>query len=100
MNNNHPFGSWLKQRRRDLDLTQDALAEQAGCSVEMVRKIEAGSARPSRQLAELLLTALQAPAEEIPSLVQWARTGARDQQPSATPSVNGKAAEHGFDILE
>src|SRR5687768_7261195 len=88
MNNTQPFGTWLKQRRRDLDLTQEALAEQAGCSVEMVRKIEAGSARASRQLVELLLTAVQAPAEEMSSLIQWARTGARDQQSTPLNSAN------------
>jgi WD40 repeat protein/transcriptional regulator with XRE-family HTH domain len=65
----------MKQGRRDLDLTQEALAEQAGCSVEMIRKVEAGTARPSRQLAELLAAALQVPLAERDAYVQWARTG-------------------------
>ena len=92
MNDIESFGMWLKQRRRDLDLTQEALAEQAGCSVEMVRKIEAGSARASRQLVELLLTAVQAPAEEMPSLIQWARTGARDRRSAPLVSTKEKSA--------
>jgi WD40 repeat protein/transcriptional regulator with XRE-family HTH domain len=71
------FGPWVKQQRRKLDLTQEALAEQSGCSVEMVRKIEAGTARPSRQLAELLAAGLQVSQDEIPSIVRWARTGGR-----------------------
>ncbi len=75
------FGLWLKQRRRELDLTQDVLAEQAGCSTEMVRKIEAGSARPSRQLAELITARLGIPAAERPSFVQWARDGVREAHP-------------------
>src|SRR5688500_11067770 len=54
----------------------------------MVRTIEAGSARASRQLVELLLTAVQAPAEEMSSLIQWARTGARDQQSTPLNSAN------------
>src|SRR5215217_8110709 len=52
------FGAWLRTQRKEQDLTQEALAERAGCSWEMVRKIEAGTARPSRQLAELLAAAL------------------------------------------
>jgi transcriptional regulator with XRE-family HTH domain len=28
------FGRWLKQRRRALDLTQEALGERVGCAVE------------------------------------------------------------------
>jgi len=35
------FGRWLRQRRRMLDLTQEALARQAVCSVGAIRKIEA-----------------------------------------------------------
>jgi len=53
--------TWLKQRRKDLDLTHEELAEKAGCSVDMVRRIEGGTARPSRQLAELLAASLSMP---------------------------------------
>ena len=35
------FGTWLKQRRKALDLTQEALAEACACSVETIRKLEA-----------------------------------------------------------
>jgi WD40 repeat protein/transcriptional regulator with XRE-family HTH domain len=83
MDSDSPFGTWLKQGRRDRDLTQEALADQAGCSVEMIRKIEGGTARPSRQLAELLAAALQVPAAERGEYVQWARTGRR-------PAPNGR----------
>lgn len=76
------FGSWLKQRRRELDLTQDALAEQAGCSPQMIRRVEAGTARPSRQLAELLVSSLQITPPERAEYVQWARTGQRTTQQS------------------
>ncbi len=48
------FGAWLKQRRRLLDLTQEALAAQIGCSVEAIRKLEGGSRRPSRQIVQRL----------------------------------------------
>ena len=48
------FGRWLKQRRHALDLTQDALAEQVGCSTDTIRKLEAERTRASRLLAERL----------------------------------------------
>ena len=34
------FSEWLKERRRQLDLTQSELADLVGCSVEMVHKLE------------------------------------------------------------
>src|SRR4051794_32671913 len=58
------FGAGLRTLRKDHDLTQEGLAERAGCSWEMVRKIESGLARPSRQLAELLAAALAIPPAE------------------------------------
>src|ERR1700750_2735343 len=67
------FGRWLSARRKGHDLTQQALAEQIGCSPDMIHKIEAGTARPSRQLADLLLDALEVPAEQRAPLIQLAR---------------------------
>jgi predicted ATPase/transcriptional regulator with XRE-family HTH domain len=49
-----PFGSWLREYRRTRDLTRQDLAELIGCSVETIRKIEAGERRPSKQIARLL----------------------------------------------
>src|SRR4051794_11006743 len=46
MHEEHSFGRWLKQSRHALDLTQEALAEQIGCSVQTIRKIESGERRP------------------------------------------------------
>ncbi len=51
---NGSFGSWLKQRRKALDLTQQDVADQVGCSVVTVRKIEGNVARPSKQIADAL----------------------------------------------
>src|SRR4051812_5746504 len=34
------FGYWLRRRRKALDLTQDALAHQAGCALGTLKKIE------------------------------------------------------------
>jgi WD40 repeat protein/DNA-binding XRE family transcriptional regulator len=56
-----------------LDLTQEALAHQVGCSTEMIGKIETATRRPSRQVAALLAVALELPPDEQPRFVQWAR---------------------------
>ena len=54
----HSFGYWLRRRRKALDLTQQALAQQASCSGFTIRKIEADERRPSRRLAERLAETL------------------------------------------
>ena len=66
-------GPWIRQRRLALDLTQEALAHQVGCSTEMIGKIETATRRPSRQVAALLAVALELPPDEQPRFVQWAR---------------------------
>ncbi|GAB4440569.1 MAG: BTAD domain-containing putative transcriptional regulator [Anaerolineae bacterium] len=70
------FGLWLRQRRRILDLTQEMLAECAGCSVSAIRKIESDERRPSRQVAELLAGCLQIDPAERPLFLQVARAEA------------------------
>ena len=55
----HPaFNRWLKRLRADLDLTQERLAEQVGCSIETIRAFEAGRRRPSRAMSERLAEVL------------------------------------------
>ncbi len=75
------FNHWLKSRRTALDLTQWDLADRVGCSREAIQKIESGTRRPSRQIAELLIACLEIPPAERPALVRWARLG-----PEAAPS--------------
>jgi DNA-binding XRE family transcriptional regulator len=70
------FNRWLKLRRTALDLTQWDLAERVGCSREAIQKIEAGTRRPSKQIAELLIACLEIPAEQQAAFVRWARLGA------------------------
>jgi WD40 repeat protein/transcriptional regulator with XRE-family HTH domain len=67
------FGQFIKRRRKELDLTQQALAEELGYSADTIKKIEAGTLRPSRQLADLLAKALDVPPEERQSFVRSAR---------------------------
>lgn len=57
------FGLWLKERRKQLGLTQAGLAGCVGCTTVTIRKIEAGERRPSRQVAGLLATCLHVPVE-------------------------------------
>lgn len=74
------FGDWLRQRRRTLDLTKDALARQVGCSSAMIAKIEANLRRPSQQVARRLAEALAIPAAEQAAFVRLAR-GVREELP-------------------
>jgi WD40 repeat protein/transcriptional regulator with XRE-family HTH domain len=67
------FGQFIKRRRKELDLTQQALADELGYSVDTIKKIEAGTLRPSRQLAELLAQALDVRPEERQGFVRSAR---------------------------
>lgn len=68
------FRQWLKDRRKEFDLTQAELAQQAGCSVVTIRRIEEGVLRPSRQLADLILASLEVPPHDRPAYVRWARS--------------------------
>ncbi|HUS14632.1 MAG TPA: tetratricopeptide repeat protein [Chloroflexia bacterium] len=70
-----PFGARLRAQRRARDLTQAALAERAACSVDTIKKLEAGRARASRQLAGLLAVALAVPPAEQEAFIQAARQG-------------------------
>src|SRR5690348_13665881 len=88
------FSQWLRQKRKSRDFTQDELADRIGCSIETIRKIEAGRRRPSRQMAELLAVTLGAPSEDVLRLVEMARTSDTDESmfgeiPSAFP-LNGR----------
>src|SRR5512147_2453667 len=71
------FALWLKRQRKALDLTREALAELAHCSVSTVRRLEANDLRPSKQLAASLAEALQIPSDQIEAFVQFARGGSQ-----------------------
>src|SRR4029078_3887353 len=60
------FGAWLKRRRKALDLTQEELAQRAGCAVATIKKWETNQRRPSKSISERL--------SECPELgaAQWA----------------------------
>ncbi len=67
------FGTWLRHRRRELDLTQAELAQRVGCSEAAIRKIEADERKPSQQLTELLAKELGIAEAEKKTFIQFAR---------------------------
>lgn len=69
----HSFGTWLRQRRKALALTQAEVAARAGCTAATIRKLEADERKPSWQLAELLATALIVPDEQRMTFLHAAR---------------------------
>src|SRR5215813_12517228 len=80
---NGSFGDWLKQRRKALDLTQQDLADQVGCSVATIRKIEGDGARPSKQISERLADVLAISLNERAAFVSFARH--KTDRPPALP---------------
>lgn len=72
-NSSISFGTWVHTIRKQLDLTQSELGRRAGCSAAAIRKIEADERKPSRQLAELLLVALQIPHHQQERFLHLAR---------------------------
>ncbi|MCE7860868.1 MAG: XRE family transcriptional regulator [Chloroflexi bacterium CFX2] len=73
MQEQHSFGSWLRLKRKTLDLTREALADRVGCSVSMIRKLEEEERRPSAQIAELLAEIFKIPATERTAFLRFAR---------------------------
>ena len=67
------FGNFVRQRRRELDLTQEELARRVGCAAITLRKIEADDLRASVQIAERLAMALAIPLAERAEFVRRAR---------------------------
>ena len=78
-----PFGQLLRQLRKDYGLTQEDLAEQVGCSIETISKIERGERRPSKQVAERMAQVLDIPAAERPAFVRAARLLSRSAEEPA-----------------
>jgi predicted ATPase/transcriptional regulator with XRE-family HTH domain len=82
------FSRWLKRLRAQHDLTQEALAELAYCSVQTIRFFESGKRRPSLEMAERLAEVLKVPAEQQSHFIRLART-ALNTADSAGDNENG-----------
>src|SRR5262249_52989373 len=81
------FGTWLHQRRRTLDLTQQVFADQVGCARITLSRIEADSLKPSKELALLLLEKVGIPEAERESWVRFARGQGGIPSPGSPVSV-------------
>src|SRR5574341_2297829 len=97
MNTEETFGQRVKERRRELGLTQDELARRVGCAPVTLRKIEYDDLRPSVQIAERLAMALNVPLEERAEFVRLARAE-RIPEP-ITPTPMPKPEEIGTEDL-
>jgi predicted ATPase/DNA-binding XRE family transcriptional regulator len=69
----YSFGAHLKQLRRACGLTQEGLAQRVDCSVELIRKIEHTTRRPSAQIATRLADSLGIPPDARAEFVRLAR---------------------------
>lgn len=84
----HSFGTWVKRRRKTLDLTQQELAERVGCSVSLILKIESDDRRPSRQIAALLAEHLEIPGDQRELFQKIARQEKGVQNLDALPRLS------------
>ena len=87
------FGTWLKHRRKALDLTQAELARRVGCATVTIHKIEADGLRPSRPMAEQLAEALEIPPTGRARFLQAARSGTAFAEVSGAPAAGAPAPE-------
>ena len=86
------FRAWLKGRRQALDLTQSDLAQCVGCSVDAIYRFEAGTRRPSKQIAARLAAVLEIPADQTESFVRLARGAPAAAPEQANHATGGGAA--------
>jgi len=79
----------VRDRRRALDLTQEQLAERVGCSVDLVRKVERGQRRPSREVAARLARFLALADDAVAPFVAAARAPlAQAPAPPSSPAAH------------
>lgn len=94
MQRDKQFGSWLKDRRKALDLTQVELASEVGCAVVTVKKIENTAQRPSKQMAERLATVLAIPHLEHTAFVAFARGSSATPPAMTAPRTEAESPHH------
>lgn len=79
------FAELVRRQRKALDLTQAELAGHAGCALVTVKRIERGTLRPSRLLAEQLADALLVPPAERAGFIRSAHARLNPVLPHAHP---------------
>ena len=88
----HSLGTFIRERRQDLGLTQDELADRIGGSVRQadISRLEANRvALPRRKRLEAIATALEVSLGEVLIRSGWMREG---DGPATAPPVNGSAS--------
>lgn len=88
-----PFFLWMKQRRTELDISRTELADQVGCSLAMIRQLEQGRRRPSRQLAERLARSLQVTPDDWQRFLRAARAQIASAGPDDAELDDAEVAE-------
>src|SRR5688572_7910251 len=81
------FGVWLRKQRRALDISRQTFANQVGCAEVTLRRIEAGTLKPSKQLAQMILEKLGIPEIDRSQWIAFAR-GRSDSPLISAPSSN------------
>jgi len=85
------FGVWLRKKRRTLDLTRQAFANPVGCAEVTLRRIEAETLRPSKELASVLVEKLGIPEAERSQWDSFARDITDLPLPARQSSANLKS---------
>lgn len=73
MEQRESFGSWLRRKRKALDLTQEGLGNLVGCSAAAIRKFEAEERRPSIQIVTRFYEIFDISAEDWEPFLRFAR---------------------------
>src|SRR5215213_7303269 len=81
------FGQRLRQRRKELDLTQENFAQRVGIATETVSKIERGERRPSKHVAERMAQVLELSAVDRAAFVRAARVLLNDLADTLAPAA-------------
>lgn len=69
----YSFGTFVRRRRKALDMTQRELAEAVGCALVTLKKIETDQRRPSPEMAARLAECLAIPEAEMAPFLAAAR---------------------------
>lgn len=84
MDDRQAFARWMKRLRAELNMTQAAVAAEAGCALQTVRAFEIGRRRPSPVVAELLANVLKVSSSERAAFIRLA-TGSAGVQADESP---------------
>ncbi|NOK62191.1 MAG: hypothetical protein GFH27_549327n21 [Chloroflexi bacterium AL-W] len=84
MDDRPTFGGKIKQRRMELGITQEILAQRVGCALITIQKIESGGRRASHQMATRIAASLSIPSNDLADFLAAARRSLSDTTPRDT----------------